>query len=575
MFVQDSDKIGGHVFAPCPIEHTVITYEEMKNILTDFRDSEFLIHGSPVVVTATMAHTYSEMSKEAGRQTYVFKGASGVRKTTALLFIGHMARRSGCLVFPIRGHEMRGPSFPWLVASVLLFRWMEGNRDLLRSLNHQGGTLLNFLEKSIDSPRESVGILVDFISAVKKVSQVPVIFLIDQGNALWQSDSEAIVDAEWDTVCRMFCDFNSFTVARGSVFYAYSASFCLMPRAKDGLSESVLVLSQMDMESSRILVAELVRCKFLPGECNSTWFERLYELCGGLPRELESFSRSFRELCREKISWDDIEKKYFIGRAEFYRYRIRGLLSKEIAEELRNGSVEFACRYFVNERMHKVPEIWQECGMIVSDRQFCRLPCPAAEHAFLASLQWDDLKLGINIFREVPSVRWKALELAVVWAARFSVRMSLPMILECTDLCGRNRTALHLVIKNIQRHEVRPAIGGIPSSTMFICPDRQPLIEFFIHDESGKHYFLQVSESPYIEHSSKLADDSSTRILQLYKACAQGQHEAEFKYIYLTTSTQLMKWKKDGQPVSDKFDERVWLVSNANGCASEFLHGLL
>ena len=329
----------------------------------------------------------------------------------------------------------------------------------------------------------------------------------------------------------------------------------------------------MSKETFRLLVIELVKKRFLPQECLGASFESLYDLCGGLPREVESFTRSCCNL--ESLSWDKIKSRYLRCREEFYRNRIRSLLGKDIADELKSGSVEFACRYFVGERMQAVPEIWHDCGMIIQIDNNCRLPCLAAEKAMLSVLNKDQILMAIEIFRGIDGVRWKALELAVVWAARCSIQMSIPMVMYCTDLCSKNKTELRIVIKNIQRHEVRPAIDGIPQSTLFICPDRQPVIDFFIHDDSGKHYFLQVSESPYIDHSSKYTDMSTDTVLDRYRSLAHGSHQAEYKYIYLTTSTDLMRVNKSKQPISKYFHPNVWLVSNATGDASKFLHGLL
>jgi hypothetical protein len=112
--------------------------------------------------------------------------------------------------------------------------------------------------------------------------------------------------------------------------------------------------------------------------------------------------------------------------------------------------------------------------------------------------------------------------------------------------------------------------------TMVVCPERQAFIDFFIHDQPGRHIYLQVSESSYQDHSSKLSGSSVNDVVLKYRESAQGSLGNDSLYVYLTTSKNLMVYNQHtGVPASKHFDQNVWLVSNHEGHASEFLNRLL
>ena len=120
------------------------------------------------------------------------------------------------------------------------------------------------------------------------------------------------------------------------------------------------------------------------------------------------------------------------------------------------------------------------------------------------------------------------------------------MLLVSTDLCGRNQCDVRVSIDQIQRAQVPPAKGSVPSGTMVVCPERQAFIDFFIHDQSGRHIYLQVSESPYQNHASKLSDKSAYNVALQYQESAQGIQGTNSLYVYLTTSDHLMTIDQPG-----------------------------
>jgi putative ribosome biogenesis GTPase RsgA len=79
-------------------ENDILPFQQVKDICRDFNVDNFK---SDILVTGKMKEIYGEIQSDALPAIFVLRGASGVGKTTILLFVGHMARKSGCLVFPI------------------------------------------------------------------------------------------------------------------------------------------------------------------------------------------------------------------------------------------------------------------------------------------------------------------------------------------------------------------------------------------------------------------------------------------------------------------------------------------
>ncbi len=151
---------------------------------------------------------------------YVLSGASGVGKSTTLLFIGHMARKSNCMVLPIQGRCMREVGSPNVIAYRVLRHWMKGNRELLQKLqgmDSSAKSILELVDRSERQCSESATILNEVITLFREMDLVPVIFLIDQCNALQCIPSSADSDP-WDILCSSVADFNTFQIERAVVF---------------------------------------------------------------------------------------------------------------------------------------------------------------------------------------------------------------------------------------------------------------------------------------------------------------------------------------------------------------------
>ena len=91
-------------FAPIP-QDDILPYDDTKAIRVDFNVLEYIRSEADLLITPTMKRIYRKLQRDDSPFTVLLHGASGVGKTMTLLFVGHMARKSGCIVFPIQGKD--------------------------------------------------------------------------------------------------------------------------------------------------------------------------------------------------------------------------------------------------------------------------------------------------------------------------------------------------------------------------------------------------------------------------------------------------------------------------------------
>jgi flagellar biosynthesis GTPase FlhF len=96
-------------------EENFISYDAMENILRDFTVEEFDHGKTPILVTPIMTTLFQELEDSIHRNRKyksLLQGPSGVGKTTTLLYIGHMARTKGYVVFPIQARDFVNQAEP-------------------------------------------------------------------------------------------------------------------------------------------------------------------------------------------------------------------------------------------------------------------------------------------------------------------------------------------------------------------------------------------------------------------------------------------------------------------------------
>lgn len=561
------------------IDETIVKIEDMKGILSQFPVSEFRSsHRRPLLITDVMRDVYTSVTVNE-TSTHCLQGASGVGKTMTLLFIGHMAQKCGCLVFSIRGHEMLfgttgqevNPKDVQLSVSQILTRWM--NTMGVSYLSEfecpcqKQMTILQLVKLGAEDPSKSISTLKSLIWNLAGITRVPVVILIDQCNAFYAPNiGKNDPLGEVGDICAFFAGIGNKVMARGSLLLAFSSSFKLMPLAKDGDSILFIEIAPMEIETFTSFVENLVQSFETKLIINT---KELFKICGGLPREAVAIFLTIDQ--NKNADLNAIRIRYFENRTKFYLYRIQKLVQDLKADcSFRKESIEFACQLFIGARMHSVPQIWKEAGMIVLNGDDFRLPCQAAEMALTEYFDESATKSAIDLYRSDRSVSWRALELAFVYVIRKLISVGAPVEFDCTDLQGKNPSMLQLRVERIQYCEKLPEESSIHLGTLFVCPRGHPVVDFFLYGQDGAQVFVQASESEYARHSSKYEDLAP--LINIYqKALVPAPIKSStMQYVYLTTSDKLMK-------TSQHFHPQVLLISNAGGQqrASKLLRNLI
>lgn len=561
----------------------VIPFSDMAAICQDFSVDEYIFSQADILVTDKMKEIYNFLKNDPPAFKLLLHGASGVGKTMTLLFMGHMARKNGCIVFPIQCKDFVNQNIPLCdIVWNFLDIWSRAlGKEFLSKFPCRKAKFPNLFDLVSDGLSNTKNIFTCFSSLVhelKNLITVPVVFLIDQCNAFFAKHTVQIFADELpqtvepgksgNPIGNLFVNWNHFRMSRGCILYAFSSSFNLMPTASDGGSNIFQSLQPLDLIKFKKLLEMFVRVRNLPQEwLVSEYFIQIFNLCSGIPRELLAFSLTLSQ-ASENADFDILKIIYMENRCEFYLDRIKRLLSKEnLGEKLFNSSVSFASRIFVGRPMESVPQIWKFAGLLTLKNGKYELLCKAAADALLKSIDENVMREAISIFSSDSNTKWRALELCFVYVFRYAIASGDPVYLDCTKLDGGLSKKLVLRVNNIVHFEGKPPASSLPQGTMLVCPRNTPVIDFFIHDINGQKIALQVSESSYIDHSSKYLD--LKKIIGDYENALVDGNSSEVQYVYLTTSKHKM------QKRGSHYNEKVLLISNINNGANLFFKNLI
>ena len=412
----------------------------------------------------------------------------------------------------------------------------------------------------------------DLATVLKDMISIPVVFLIDQFNILRGNRNpeslESLPDDGRGRIAQYFSGWNEFKLARGAVIFAATASFASMEDARDGNASCIALLPPMNADAFRRLVETMVADGSLP-DSSELNFDALFTHCGGVPRELRCVAELYRVHC--SANWKSILAANSVKRYDFYCLRIERLMQSEQANEIQKGSYELACLLLLGADLKQAPRQWRDCGLIVQKELGYRLVCLAAERAVIQFFNPDKLRTALDIFSSDPFTSWRILELSFVYILRLSIYDSRPVDLRCTDLCGKNPQTIAIKISNIQHPESSPPACSVQRGTLIVFPRNQKIVDFMIHDSEGQVLFVQISESCYAEHDSKLNDEAKDSLTELAKS-AVNYGKKDWKYLNVTTSRTLMLtsvWTR-----SASFEPSVLLLSNATGAADLFFRNI-
>jgi hypothetical protein len=392
-----------------------------------------------------------------------------------------MAILKGYMVFPIQARDFVNQAEPMssLIRKFLL-NWIDAEcetklKEITPRIYRRHATLWDILDQNFEDEKVVVTTFLKIVEELQMCATKPVVFLIDQCNAfhanpqtikLYSDCEDAEITPRQNPVGAMFLDWNTFKVNRGGIFFGFSSAFQLMPTARDGNAALFSRMEPMNHESFKVFVDFLVEQNRLPQECDCDDF---YELCGGIPREAREFgSEKTRLFGDSQSNYQQWKGAYMNARTPFYKTRIQRLLDKEkLGPELLKESVPFAARLFVGEKMTSAPDIWIASGLIVTKDGFSKLFCPAAEKAILSVFdEYHATREAIEVIRGDAQIRWRSLELAVVYLFRKAHGSAIE--LPCTDLCGVDKGSLMLTAGCIQYGKALPEAGSIPRGTLFV-----------------------------------------------------------------------------------------------------------
>lgn len=145
---------------------------------------------TPLLVTPVMTTLYRELEDSMQRnQSYktLLQGPNGVGKTTTLLYIGHMARAKGYLVFPIQASffvNQGKPMSSQITQFLLNWRNAEGEAKLkeIPCIHQQRETLWDLLNQNYQDEKVAMVTFCQLVDELRVCKTKPVIFLIDQCN---------------------------------------------------------------------------------------------------------------------------------------------------------------------------------------------------------------------------------------------------------------------------------------------------------------------------------------------------------------------------------------------------------
>ena len=288
---------------------TVLSYEALGNILGDFCVKDFMATKKSLWITPEMKALDQELEMAIHYQqgdTRLLQGPTGIGKTTTLLYLGHVARTKGYLVFPLQARNFVNQTAPMsCLIHQFLLSWIDAvGEDQLRQVPTRmypnSGTLYDIANPSYTL--DDITMVRNFARLVWELSMCtmkPVVFLIDQCNAFQESPqmiqmyrtsaSKQVTPSE-NPMGALFLDWNTFRVRCGGIFYGFFSALALMPDPHSGNSCLFFPMQPMRRVDFQGFVNFLVQDHRLACECFD-YFDDFFVLCGGIPSEACAFGR--------------------------------------------------------------------------------------------------------------------------------------------------------------------------------------------------------------------------------------------------------------------------------------------
>jgi len=509
----------------------------------------------------------------------VVRGVGGGGKTVNIVAAGQEFRRAGYLVVFLKGKEFSSDAFasnPNLVANRWIIRFLKvpSTRFLLSQLrcsfspDHSFLTLLNLGRRCVPCSFE---VMVRFLEALQGIHQPGVLLCLDQYNALLPKKQ-----VETNPLAAMYSGWNNYSLANGAVLYAYSSAVSVEKDAIDGNRAVELRLNNFDPSELDSVLRAWFRCGAIttPADMFDEYKRRVLQETSALPREVGL-------LCLKFNRWfeDPRDLNAYVHQAKgYYRARLQKMLSRDcIGQELLRESTLFAANLYIGAPVLSIPTSWQIAGLMSQDSSNCwHLPCPAAYPAFFSVFSEEvSATLGAPAIQALKfwlndlGTRWRGLELAVVHRLRLANTPVVIPFVDVTHNAVSKRSGLFSgsvpkiprldplvfsIDRVVTRDHIPPGPFPISPGDAVVLWRGAAVADVFVYSREERKIWIQVSESPYADHSTKLPDLFTTNaipglsVYRFFRKCIDADYkesdqeklERDEFYVYITSCNQRM-----------------------------------
>jgi len=454
--------------------------------------------------------------EECLHKSYLFRGAAGAGKSTALYALVHCALERGWAVLYI----------PQLDRLQLLRHDVAVAQAILRALQLPEGVSIpgvsdKYIEARNDDER-APALLLEIMSRLMVQDKVPLLVAIDQWNVV--QDAEGLV-------ADLFRPFDQLKMIVGVCIAAVSSSFQApeqrMFRDADMVEREYRIPLYGDEEFAAI-VDDLRQRDSLPPESEMP-LANLKQICGKVPAMLGLVELTWRVTIRRGVQmWTPNETNSLRQRAiTYYAERVASILDRT-----RHGLdnplelERFAALVYLNKHADHLapggmPKSWDWSGLFNTDVYPPMFACPPVADAFYTVLS-NAQTFQLDVLSSHPGTKGYAFELFFVRC--FLRELPRAVTFEASKLDGSDRTEFTICVSHVVRQDRRnpvTCLEGVRDETLVVCFDGHDCVEFVLYN--GAHiYMFQTSLQSYGVHKAGIeallrpAQDLGTSVCDFY-----------------------------------------------------------
>lgn len=514
------------------------------HILTD----EFNARRNTIAITGAILESFHAIEKVIGQvgptkgwYKHILRGCVGIGKSTTLITLAYLLKKyytQEIFLVTIDVEKFTHSD------EFEIHQWVQHFYSEHKDLIQKCTTLPVEIRDVIKQNSNSHIVFHRFVNYLLHNEHVPVVLLIDNYNAAQRAD-ECLTSIQGEQ-SKQFSHLIFRTPSWGSMIIAFSCTYDDTPLIKYSFDPMVKFISSTNTEA---YMRDLVCPELEQGK-----FDSIYQLCGGIPRELWLY-------------FDGEPVPYLQNSIHRFMAYIVQILEKARYSSSYNQIMSFCGAVLMYEKPSTIPHVWMNSGIVCVDLNgTVRLCCEAANQALSCCILEKKLFHAIiDVYQSDKDISWKSLELGIILKFRYAMQYSGGVITFCcTDLCGMGSNDLSVQINRliILSSDKKLQLPTIEKGTMLVLPSRSTMIDFLINDINGFVLGIQVSESCYANHGSHFDKETGEK----YKSICRDS-ATQFNYIYITPNASLMARK------NQFYDASVKLVSGTN--TAELFHGIL